>query len=136
VTDISEEGSVSILCFPSTLKMETLCSSERLLPVPTYQMPRLPVPQECTILNFGISARFVITLYYCLLIRSFCTLFFPSILKMETACSSETLLPVPTYRMTRLPVPQECTILHACLKFEFSARFAITMSYGHPETTK
>jgi hypothetical protein len=60
---------------------------------------------------------------------------FPSILKTEAVCSSETLLPVPTYQTTRLPVPQECIILRAYLNLEFSARFAITLSYSHPITT-
>lgn len=53
---------------------------------------------------------------------------FPSILKMEALCSSETLLPLLTYQITRLPVPKDCINLHACLKFESSARFAITLS--------
>jgi hypothetical protein len=70
VTDISEEGPVSILCSPSILKMEAVCYSEPLLPDPTYQMTWFSVPQECTILNvylnFEISARFAITLSYCL----------------------------------------------------------------------
>jgi len=66
VTGIVEEVPISILCFLSTLKMEAVCSSETLLPVPTYQITRLPVPQKFIILHpclyFEITARFAITL--------------------------------------------------------------------------
>jgi len=69
--------------------------------LPTYKMTRLPVIKECIILhaclNFEYSARFAITLYYCLPIKSCFHLMVPCILKMEALCSSETLLPyLPT----------------------------------------
>ena len=50
---------------------------------------------------------------------------------MEAVCSSETLLPLPTYQTPRLPVPQYI-ILRACMNFECQVRFAVTLSYCQP----
>jgi len=110
--------------------MEAVCSSETLLPLPTYQTPRLPVPQKyiilCACLNLECQVRFAVSLSYCLPVRSCFHLMFPLFPEDGSSMFFRIVVTLPAYL-------QNDTVSCATRLYrsEYSSQLRILCTIGH-----